>query len=353
MIQSYQGGKKMHGRFATLFILLLMINFAYGKTQFTSYLSVVSQFSDAEQAYRQHIDREGSLQDSRGTLQIQQDFPNAWHLQANFQALAEEEYAVKLQQLAAVWRKDNLKLRLGKLAFPIGLFSQQLGFGYDLLWIRPPESFYSFHPFGPNVIHEHFTGAALAINTQGRMQWEPFFGHADLTNGRLKQILGLKLTSPINRQVVFEVAGLRGYSAIDSLGGLLDDDEAITSLNVGIQIELGRAMLLGEWAQLSFGPKPKNSEVFYLGLAYKFNHWQGYFFLEDWQTEAGWGEKANVLGFKNQISAQFAIKLEWKQIEPEAVPRPDGFGQGLFVADLSKDQAQLYSLALECKFESF
>ncbi len=341
----------MNGRHLPMIFLLLTINTAYGETSVHSYLSLTASYSDSGQLYRKHIDQEGSFEDSRVLVKIQHLTENSWKISGLVNALGENDFSVEVQQAAAEWEKGHIKFRVGRLPYPIGLWSEQFRLGFDLLWIRAPESFYNLHPFGPNVVHEDLTGLALQVKTLNEgVQVEAFFGHSELANGRLKQVAGLKLQLQLHDRLIAQLATHGGFAAIDSNGGLQINDESKTSFNAGLQTKIGKAFFVGEWALTSFGPSPLDTDVYYLSAAYAFGNWQPYVLAEHWRTDAGWGEDAALFGIKKKIDANLVMKLEWKQIEPQPAPRPDGIGVGLFEASPANNQAQLFSIALDFQF---
>jgi len=122
----------------------------------------------------------GGNVDSRLGLQVDADFNREFHAMAQWVARdhAGNFFEQNLDWAFLRWRpRDDLDLRLGRMALDVFLMSDYRNIGYAYLWMRPPEEFYGLHSI------YHFDGADIAKKFrvgEGQLTLKGYAGHSSV-----------------------------------------------------------------------------------------------------------------------------------------------------------------------------
>jgi len=338
----------MNKIFPSLMILLatlsitLPINAYAGDTKLFGFLragAAMSLDNHEVEAY-ESVDRNGDLSASTFGFNISHEISSNLRIAAQFfSAGYEENFNTHLDWgYASFSPTDDFTLNVGKIKYPILLYSEVVDIGNVYLWTAPPQELYSAESEGAFLYLESFLGSSVIHTTYlgkyevvtqviaGNGSVEVGAHGSEEGNGTLDKMIGGSIS--LNDDFFTLKTGFNRYNAT-GISALHNRDIHVISL--GVNIDWNNLIFTTEYVK---GVVSDNSEadtnVFYATLGYRTGALTPHISYS--KLEAEEGRNVFITGLKYQFLPSTTIKLDYLQVSPEAEhgashdEEPESFG---------------------------
>lgn len=326
--------------------------------EFSGFFSGVILYSNEDIPYTEHVDNNGSLDDTLLGVRWRHQVYEGAIIDAQVSANGVKNFALTLDWANMQYQlNDFIGVKFGRHASPVGLFAGQQQGGFNYWWIKLPQTMYNLQSDGPHLMQEAYTGLALSFHTairQVSINLSPFYGESKFTEGELQHFYGINLRGEFLQEWQVLLGFNRGMVNINDIltqsTQQLIDDEFIEIQYAGISGAFGPILFRAEVAQGEFGDRNLSTRSDYRSLAYRLWGNTIHYTVENWHSTGGWGEQASIYGIRHDFNKSTAVKFEWKKVEPSRVNRPASQGVGLFAGIPTANPVNIYGFSIESIF---
>lgn len=326
------------------------------------FLTAAGSVSDSEVAYLNGITDQASFEnDSVLGIQLSGSVVPGLDITAQLLASADDD----TYDISADWAflsyalNDDLKLRAGRIKFPLFLVSDYVEVGYAYPWIRPPQEVYGGLPL--NAI----SGVdALVTRDMGAFDLlvQPYFGSnsEDTEPGGLQMSSDMRDVMGINLSASTEVLTVRaGYMESKITSRLtapaplppgvdiaLNDDQA-RFFGVGAMLDWNDFVVYSEYTDTSIAKSFPDSTAWYVTVGHRHGKFLPHVTVAERDTDEATPlarkQRSTTLGLRYDLNTSTALKAEWQRAEAL-----DGTA-GLFDAPPGED-VNVFSFAVDVVF---
>ena len=326
--------------------------------ELSGFFSGVVLYSNENVAYAEHVDNNGSLDDTLFGVRWRHQVYEGATIDAQVSGNGAKNFVLALDWANMQYQLSNfISVKFGKHTSPAGLFAGQQQGGFNYWWIKLPQTIYNLQHDGPHLMQEAYTGLELSLHTQIQrisIHFSPFYGESKFTEGEIQHYYGFKLRGEFLQEWQVVLGLNRGMVKIGDIltqsTQQLIDDEFLEIQYAGISGAFGPILFRGEIAQGEFGDKNLATKSDYQSIAYRFLGNTVHYTIENWHSIGGWGEQATIYGIRHDFNKNTAVKLEWKKIESSSVNRPASRGVGLFAGIPTAQPVNIYGFSIESIF---
>ena len=343
-------------------ILATAVASAEPRIAINGFLTAAGSVSDSEVAYLNGITDQASFEnDSRLGIQLSGTVAPGLDVTAQLLASADDDtYDVRADWAFLSYALgDDLKLRGGRIKFPLFLVSDYVEVGYAYPWIRPPQEVYDGLPLnsisGIDALLTHNMGSVDLLV-------QPYFGsNSEDTepsglqmSSDMRDVMGINLVASTDALTVR--AGYMESKITSRLTGpamlppgvdiTLNDDQA-RFFGVGAMLDWNNIVVYSEYTDTSIAKSFPDSTAWYVTLGYRAGRFLPHVTVADRDTDErtplARKQRSTTLGLRYDLNTSTALKAEWQRAEAR-----DGTA-GLFEAPPGED-VNILSFAVDVVF---